>query len=214
MGFSGGYKTEFLGNGIWLITVRVNAYTDISTAYNYFHRRAREIVEINGYDDYEVLELNSSSKRGAVTIGNSLYIFEKPTVFGRIKCIKKIMKREENPEIIATGTCFAITKDVVVTNYHIIADHSIYKIKIDDSFYSLELIIKDTINDLALLRIIQNDKPVDLPPMAIGDCLKTEQGETVYTEGFPLQDVLGNEFKISNGIINSLTGLDDDIRMY
>jgi hypothetical protein len=86
MGFSGGYKDQCLDEDIYLITVRVNAYTDEATAYEYFHRRASEIVKENGYKRYEVLEFGTSKKHGLVYFSGKPYIVQKPSVYGRIKC--------------------------------------------------------------------------------------------------------------------------------
>ena len=56
-GYRGGYTDSDLGNGIHLITVRVNSYTDAATAYEYFHRRAGELC-----GEYDVIELRDSER--------------------------------------------------------------------------------------------------------------------------------------------------------
>jgi len=77
----GGYTDSDLGNGIHLITVRVNGYTDAATAYEYFHRRAGELC-----GEYDVIELRDSEKVGYGKVGESYVKIQKPRIFGRIKC--------------------------------------------------------------------------------------------------------------------------------
>lgn len=87
MGFRGGYQDEPLGDGTYLVTVKVNAYTDASTAYRYFHRRAAEICREHGFKSYVVLDSDRSSKKSVQSVGaNELIVVEKARVFGRIQC--------------------------------------------------------------------------------------------------------------------------------
>jgi len=88
IGLTGGYTDQYLGDDVYLITVRVNGYTDEATAYVYFHRRANEIVKENGYKRYEVLEFGTSEKRDLNYIGNKPHVIQKPMVYGRIKCYR------------------------------------------------------------------------------------------------------------------------------
>lgn len=101
-GTQGGYSDTYLGNDIYLITVRVNAFTDEITAYEYFHRRAVEIMTREGYSDYELLELGTSSKRRVYYVGNRPHIYEKPRVYGRIKYYRETkadtLKTKDIPE--------------------------------------------------------------------------------------------------------------------
>ena len=40
----------------------------------------------------------------------------------------------------------------------------------------------------------------------------SEVGEDVFTIGYPMNSVMGNNYKVTNGIISSLSGMSDDIR--
>ena len=88
-GFTGGYSEQYLGDDVYLITIRVNAYTDQATAYEYFHRRAKEITEQNGYKRYEVLDSSGSQKTGVVMSGTTPIVITKNQVYGRIKCFRE-----------------------------------------------------------------------------------------------------------------------------
>lgn len=213
MGFTGGYSDEYLGNDIYLVTVAVNAYTDVTTAYSYFHRRASEIVEEYGYDGYEVLELSSSAKSGITYIGDRPYFFQKPRVFGRLQCYQTLTEEPRIP-IKSSGTGFLVTPDVIATNYHIVAEASEITVSTADRTYPAHLIARDPVNDIALLQVVVPGDVDPLLPLPVGRVSSVEAGDPVYTAGYPLSDILGSDLRISEGIVNSTTGLADDPRMF
>ncbi len=89
MGLAGGYEDQSLGDDKYMIIVKVNGFTDASTAYKYFHRRAQEIVEENGYKRYEVIEMESSTKtRVSTKKDGGIVMSHKPRYFGRIVCFR------------------------------------------------------------------------------------------------------------------------------
>lgn len=51
MGFTGGYKDAHIRDNLYFVEISTNAYTDQSTAAQYFHRRAKEVCSENGYKD-------------------------------------------------------------------------------------------------------------------------------------------------------------------
>jgi hypothetical protein len=63
-GLSGGYEDQALGGDRYHISVKVNSYSGIGTAEEYFYRRAQDIVKEHGYDGYRVVELISSYEPG------------------------------------------------------------------------------------------------------------------------------------------------------
>lgn len=89
MGYSGGYSDEPLGDDTYIVTVKTNGYTDASTAYRYFHRRASELCRSNGFRSYDVLDSDRSAKRSVQASGNQLILIEKARVFGRVQCTGK-----------------------------------------------------------------------------------------------------------------------------
>jgi serine protease Do len=69
-----------------------------------------------------------------------------------------------------------------------------------------------TSTDLAILK---SDAFVYLPTPSFGFNSQTvDVGTSVYTMGFPLLSVLGEELKITDGIISSKTGYQGDISTY
>lgn len=87
--WAGGYEDEYLGDDTYMIIVKVNGFSGMSTAYNHFHRRAREIVADNGYTRYEVIEAESSTKTSVHKKKDGrIAVSPKPSYFGRIKCYR------------------------------------------------------------------------------------------------------------------------------
>jgi S1-C subfamily serine protease len=110
------------------------------------------------------------------------------------------------------GTGFFITNDLIVTNYHVVDKAKTIEIKYNNGQKSSATVItKDPINDLALLKVSKSDSSVN--PLSIATIQNSKDGDTVYTVGFPLPDLLGTKAKLSEGIINSITGIQDDVRM-
>ncbi len=117
-----------------------------------------------------------------------------------------------------SGTGYAISSNYIVTNEHVIDGAKTIKIKgINGNFstsYSAEVVSRDKKNDLAILKI--NDSRFG-SITAIPYAIKTQQlevGDEVYVLGYPLTQALGDEIKLTNGIISSRTGYQNDISTY
>ena len=111
----------------------------------------------------------------------------------------------------ATG--FFVASDLVATNYHVVADCKDIRLVLSDGTeVPGTAAVCDPSNDMALIRANRHiDQATVLP---IGDACAVKGGGRVYTIGFPMPDDLGVNAKVSEGIINSITGMDDDPRMY
>lgn len=68
----------------------------------------------------------------------------------------------------------------------------------------------DKKNDLAL---VKTEHPTDDLPYAI-KCEEMNIGDSVRAFGFPLTTTMGKNIKLTEGIINSTTGFEDDYTMY
>ena len=124
-----------------------------------------------------------------------------------------------NPEIIGSGTGFAINNEgYIVTNNHVIENSKLIEVRgINSDFsiaYKAEVVLRDKNNDLAILKI--NDSRIssfDSPPFTFKETL-SEVGESVFALGYPLRATMGDEVKLTNGIISSRTGFQSDITNY
>lgn len=118
-----------------------------------------------------------------------------------------------------SGTGFAISENgYVITNQHVIDGANNVTIRgIKGNFsktYTAEIIIEDKNNDLAILRVIDPSfTTLGTPPYKFLNTL-SDVGTSVYALGYPLRATMGDEVKLTNGIISSKTGFQGDITSY
>jgi S1-C subfamily serine protease len=112
------------------------------------------------------------------------------------------------------GTCFLISSEgYMITNFHCIENAREITIKgIDGDFttkFGATLIASDPKNDLALLKV--NNKNVKfITPVYQIRSSGVMQGEKVYALGFPKASAMGEEVKVTEGIISALSGIKKD----
>lgn len=118
----------------------------------------------------------------------------------------------------ATGSGVFVCDKVVVTNNHLVSNAKKIEITIKDgnnvSTYNAKVLVADRTNDLALLSIV-DDKftGIGALPFPIATNLR-DVGTAIFTMGYPLSTYMGDEVKITDGIINSKTGYEGDIVTY
>ena len=117
-----------------------------------------------------------------------------------------------------SGTGFALNDGYIVTNYHVIdgaKSISIQGVKGNfDTHYAVTLVGCDKNNDLALLKISDSNFTGFGPiPYAISNTT-SEVGEDVFVLGYPLTSTMGDEIKLTTGIISSRTGFQGDVALY
>lgn len=109
------------------------------------------------------------------------------------------------------GTGFAIGSRYVVTNYHVVEDAnsitvSVIKNNINRAYYA-EVVATDKVNDIAVVKITDSDfKGFSAIPYGVTTRV-ADVGEDVFVLGFPLTQTLGDEIKLTTGVINSRTGM-------
>lgn len=128
-----------------------------------------------------------------------------------------ISNSKESGELWA-GTGFAIGNGYLVTNNHVAGvakTISIKGVKGDmNTSYTAEVVAADKTNDIAILKIIDPDfKGFGTIPYAVQQRM-ADVGEDVFVLGYPLTQALGNEIKLTNGIISSRTGFQGDVACY
>ncbi|MCI8998824.1 MAG: serine protease [Muribaculaceae bacterium] len=117
-----------------------------------------------------------------------------------------------------TGTGFAINNGYIVTNYHVIENANTIKVKgIKGEFnrdYNGVVVGTDKDSDLAIIKI-QDDafSGFGKVPYSIVSS-QAEVGEDVFVLGYPLTSTMGEEIKLTTGIISSKTGFKGDVRLY
>jgi len=139
-----------------------------------------------------------------------IYIKVFPTVNDNIK---------NNSNIPASGTGFAIASNgLIATNNHVIEGaKSIIVRGINGDFtktYTANILTSDKNNDLAIIKINDpNFTSFGHIPYIIKSGI-SNVGEEVFVLGYPLRATMGDEIKLTNGIISSKTGFQNDITSY
>ena len=117
-----------------------------------------------------------------------------------------------------TGTGWALKDGYVVTNYHVIEDAEIINIQgVKDDFskkLNARVVASDKFNDLAILKI---EDPSFDGFGAIPYSVKTstsDVGEDIFVLGYPLTSTMGEEIKLTTGVISSKTGFQGDVSLY
>lgn len=117
-----------------------------------------------------------------------------------------------------TGTGFAIADGFIATNYHVISGAKRISIRgIDgdmDKSYKGTVVAKDKEHDLSIIKIVDKDfETMGTIPYSIGKT-SVEVGENIFVLGYPIVDTMGDEVKLTEGIISSSSGYKGDDSMY
>lgn len=125
-----------------------------------------------------------------------------------------------NPSVLQewSGTGFALKGGYVVTNYHVIENAksiSIQGVNGDfDKQYNATIVATDKYNDLTLLQIIDKTfKGFGTIPYNVKTTV-SEVGEDIFVLGYPLTTTMGDEIKLTTGVISSKTGFQGDVSLY
>lgn len=120
---------------------------------------------------------------------------------------------------IQNATGFAISSDgLIVTNFHVIDNFNSIKVKgINGNFtnsYSAKVLVSDVKNDLAIIKITDPSfTHLGTPPYNI-KFETSDVGLEIFVLGYPLTATMGEEIKLTNGIISAKSGFRGDITSY
>lgn len=118
-----------------------------------------------------------------------------------------------------SGSGFFVNENgYIATNYHVVEGAKVIQAtfqrdgKMENRM--VEVVATDKQNDLAILKVKDVDfKP--MPPIPYGLSTYTKDtGSEVFTLGYPMSDVLGQEVKLTDGKISSRTGIQGDPTVY
>lgn len=117
-----------------------------------------------------------------------------------------------------TGTGFAIADGYIVTNYHVTNGAKTLRIKgvkgDMEKAYKGYTITSDKEHDLSIIKIVDTDfEGFGKIPYGIGKST-VDVGDNIFVLGYPLTTSMGNEIKLTDGIISSSTGYKGDESMY
>ena len=117
-----------------------------------------------------------------------------------------------------TGTGFAIADGYIVTNYHVTNGAKTINVRgINGDMKEIQkgyVVASDKDHDLAIIKIVDKkyDGFKDIP-YCIGKSLP-EVGDEVFVLGYPLTSTMGQEVKLTDGIISAASGYKGDLSMY
>lgn len=119
----------------------------------------------------------------------------------------------------SSGTGYAISSNgYIVTNHHVTNGATSIKIRgVNGDFsktYTAKVVIEDKNNDLSIIKI---DDPsftsLGTIPYIIAN-RASDVGSSVFVLGYPLRATMGDEVKLTNGIISSKSGFQGDVTSY
>mgnify|MGYP003819519431 CR=1 FL=1 len=136
---------------------------------------------------------------------------------------EKMSGSRKNPvrELIQTseysnGTGFLISDDgYIVTCHHVVEDAKVVNIRgINGNFdrdIKAAIVAKDSKHDLAILKV--DCKLIKNVPFTV-NWNALDVGQDVFTLGYPLKSELGEEIKLTNGIVSCNSGYQGNNAMY
>ena len=238
------YDMFFKNNLLCKLEIYRNYYEKNSTSYldNVLAERFSALLEEfgeptfanNSYYSWNLPNLkitfrySAKSEEETEPILNQLYGYRTVTYNRLIININAEMK-EGHPQIskpqqgesryLASGSGFILSKDgIVATNFHVIDGANGIDVFINRNgtikTYKAKVLISDKTNDISLLKI-EDDSFVNFSsiPYAIKTSIQ-DVGTGVFTLGYPMSNILGEEIKVTDGIISSKTGYKGDIVTY
>lgn len=119
----------------------------------------------------------------------------------------------------SSGTGFAVASNgIIATNQHVVNGANTIKVRgINGDFtklYNAKIITEDKNNDLAIIKIDDNGFTTlgTIPYLISGR--SSDVGTSVFVMGYPLRASMGDEIKLTNGIISSKSGFQGDVTSY
>ena len=117
-----------------------------------------------------------------------------------------------------SGSAIAIARYYLATNYHVVEDASSLVITgVNGNLrkeYVVEVVATDKTNDLAICKVIDNDFD-GFEAIQFGFNTETvDVGTEVFVLGYPMTNYMGEELKLTTGVISSKSGYKGDVSLY
>jgi S1-C subfamily serine protease len=212
------------------VTVEMRKGAPLEAAIAWAEREDREVKKyVNDAPSvlrplvYYVYQFQTSSQTTPIEIGALVHAQCENGSYGHIKEAPQAAspgrsatpprdRSAESAEGVSMGTGWPVAEGFVVTNNHVIAGRTeVALVKTDGSRIPATIYLTDAEHDLALLQ------PVDtaqLPPALVVSESDASLGAQVFTIGYPHPDIMGSAPKLTTGVVNALSGLQDDRRTY
>lgn len=117
-----------------------------------------------------------------------------------------------------SGTGFALKNGYIATNFHVIENAKSITVRgINGDFaksYKAEVVASDKFNDLSIIKISDSRfSGFGSIPYSITTSM-ADVGEDIFVLGYPLTSTMGDEIKLTTGVISSRTGFQGDVSLY
>lgn len=125
---------------------------------------------------------------------------------------EKIMKAEW------TGSGFAIADGYIVTNYHVTSGANTILVRgingdMNERFKGY-VVASDKEHDISIIKIVDKDfETLGKIPYVVGKTM-VDVGDNIFVLGYPMTDTMGEEVKLTDGIISAGSGYKGDASMY
>lgn len=219
--YTGSYNCAIIKYNNGYIYLQLDPYTKnfAGECYGYFTATGIPNIYQISYHIGEEIVFNDfyTFEHGKLIVKTSAgKVFEMIKIF---PTINDKLNKSQNTKRESSGTGFAISSNgIIVTNYHVIEGANSIQVKgINAEFsksYKAKVIVSDKHNDLALIQI--DDKSfttLGIIPYIVKTSISSV-GENIFVMGYPLRASMGDEIKLTNGIISSKTGYQGDISSY
>lgn len=229
------YSTDIGLLSLYIIKDKQKYYGIVLTSKNWIFEKGDALLEFEFISEgvYDMVWLDSEDPNdnvsGIATYSDRILIIN--TVNNKaeeLKLIKTYPNKgerqnsssvsEEGLALSATGSGIMIADGIIATNYHVIENAKKTEVILNvngiQTAFDSRILCVDKTNDLALLSIKDkqyhgyNTPPFKILPNA------TDVGTSVFTMGFPLSNFLGEEMKVTDGIISSKSGYNGNIVTY
>lgn len=120
---------------------------------------------------------------------------------------------------VSSGSGFFIDeRGYIATNYHVVDGARTIEVAFirngEAEKYPASVVLSDKQNDLSIIKIETPDfRPMPAIPYNFTTNIK-DTGSEVFTLGYPIADVMGEEVKFTDGKISSKTGIQGDVTVY
>ncbi len=198
------------------VTYKMDSYLHLGGAELYSNSYLKVVIKLN--KEYIRSYINRNNKVSRQVSADDLDIFIEmkftkiyPSKTDIIELINEII--ENTP---SEGSGFAIGDNYIVTNYHVIESSNTIRIRgINGDFHNYvkaTVAKQDIQNDIAILKV-EGNVSIDPIPFSINSSTY-DVGEDIFVLGYPLTATMGEEIKLTTGVISSQTGFQGSISNY
>lgn len=128
-------------------------------------------------------------------------------------------QKKNASEWVASGSGFFLSEDgYLATNYHVVDGAKVIEVSIvrngEWEHHPAIVVLSDKQNDLSILKI-EDSNFKNLPPIPYNFTTSVKDtGSEVFTLGYPIASVMGDEVKFTDGKISSKSGIQGDVTVY